>query len=60
MPFVQEKQKRIADTKGKKAKTPAGLLARLYPFMLSSKYSSASDLYLIGGCTEKEVDQMVQ
>jgi len=46
-------------SKEKKQKSPASLLARLYPFMLSAKYSSVTDLCLIGNCTEVELDQLV-
>lgn len=43
-------------TKEKKQKSPASLLARLYPFMLTARYSSVTDLCLIGNCTEQELD----
>jgi hypothetical protein len=45
-----------AGIKEKKQKTPASLLARLYPFMLTARYSSFTDLSLIGNCTDAELD----
>ena len=40
--------------------TPIELLTRLYPFMLSERFSACSDLCLLGNCSEVEIDQMVK
>ena len=46
--------------KVKKQRSPAALLARIYPFMLTAKYSSVTDLCLIGNCTESDLDHLVE